>query len=237
MDSSETVSDAPRVPSSPPESDDPSNAPPVPGSPPVPGDPSAAPAKPPNLRIVRLLAFALVPAAFIGFLAYGFLKTAPPKSLVGQPLPEFKLPLLGSSKSLSSHELKGHPVVLNFWASWCIPCREEAATLEAAHQKYHARGIRVVGVNVQDSVSDAEAFAKEFGISYPTVRDTDLRLYTKLGVSGMPETFFVDRNGIFIGLGSGRQVDQTGTTKILGAIDPALLDSQIQTLLTRKGAP
>ena len=123
-------------------------------------------------------------------------------------------------------------MVINFWASWCIPCREEAKVLEAAHQKYEAQGVRVLGVNVQDSVEDAQDFAQEFGITYPIIRDTDLSLYTKLGVSGLPETFFVDSKGVFFGVGSGKKVDQSGATKILGAIDGALLESQIQLMLS-----
>jgi cytochrome c biogenesis protein CcmG/thiol:disulfide interchange protein DsbE len=191
-------------------------------------EPRLAPAK---LRLIRLLAFVLVPAAFVGFLAYSFLSTAPPKTLVGKPGPEFTLPLLGTSRTLSSEELKGHPVVLNFWASWCIPCREEAPALQSAWERYEKRGVRIVGVNLQDSEQDAKDFVKEFGLTYPIVRDPNLSMWTKLGVAGLPETFFLDRNWVFVGVGSGREVGQSGTTKILGAIQPALLDSQIRTML------
>ncbi|MGQ0679102.1 MAG: TlpA disulfide reductase family protein [Actinomycetota bacterium] len=182
-------------------------------------------------RLVRVLAFALVPALFIGFIGYTLFSTAPSGGLVGSPMPEFSLPLLGENKDLTRTDLAGRPVVVNFWASWCIPCREEAAVLEAAWKKYADRGVMVLGVNVQDSQADARAFVEEFQLTYPTVRDTDLTLWTKLGVQGLPETFFVDREGVFFGVGSGRQVDQSGATKILGAIDAALLDSQIRLML------
>ncbi len=194
-------------------------------------EPRLAPAK---LRLIRLLAFVLVPAAFVGFLAYSFLRTAPPKSLVGKPGPEFALPLLGTSKTLSSEELKGQPVVLNFWASWCIPCREEAPALQSAWERYEKRGVRIVGVNLQDSEQDAKDFVAEFGLTYPIVRDPNLSLWTKLGVAGLPETFFLDRNWVFVGVGSGREVGESGTTKILGAIQPALLESQIRTMLEER---
>jgi len=197
--------------------------------------PAQAPA-PGRIRIVRLLAFALIPLAFISFIGYTLFKTEPPEGLVGTEMPEFSLPLLEGRGELSSAELKGDPVVINFWASWCIPCREEARVLEAAWKKYGPEGVHVLGVNVQDSEQDAQAFAEEFGLTYPTVRDTDLTLWTKLGVTGLPETFFVDSDGVFFGVGSGDQVDQSGGTKILGAIDAALLDSQIQLMLEKKAA-
>ncbi|MEX2551780.1 MAG: TlpA disulfide reductase family protein [Actinomycetota bacterium] len=196
-------------------------------------EPGVSPGK---LRIVRVLAFVLVPLAFISFIGYSLLQTQPPKGLVGSRMPVFSLPLLGGGSNFSSSDLAGEPVVINFWASWCIPCREEARVLEAAWKKYESQGVRVLGVNVQDSEQDAQAFVKEFGITYPTVRDTDLKLWTMLGVAGLPETFFVDHESIFFGVGSGEKIDQSGGTKILGAIDSALLDSQIRLMLNEKDA-
>ncbi|MEX2551817.1 MAG: TlpA disulfide reductase family protein [Actinomycetota bacterium] len=195
---------------------------------------SASNGSPNNLRVVRLMAFVLVPAIFIGFIALALFRTAKPGNLVGKTAPEFQLPLLGTGQLLSSEQLKGHPVVINFWASWCVPCREEARTLEQGWLKYKDEGVRILGVNVQDSEADAQAFVKEFGVTFPSVRDTDLKLWTKMGVRGLPETFFIDHSWTFVGIGSGRQVDNSGGTKILGAIDPALLDSQIKVLLERQ---
>jgi cytochrome c biogenesis protein CcmG/thiol:disulfide interchange protein DsbE len=186
---------------------------------------------PGRMRVVRLLAFVLVPAAFVGFIAFTLLKTAPPTTLVGTRLPEFSLEKLGSGGKLTAADLEGKAVVINFWASWCDPCVEEAPDLQAAYAKYSKDDVVVLGVNVQDSERDAQGFVDEFGITYPVVRDPNLTLYRKLGVRGLPETFFVDKDGVFIGVGSGRQVGQSGTTKTLGAIDPALLESQIRTML------
>jgi hypothetical protein len=87
--------------------------------------------------------------------------------------------------------------------------------LERSWQKYKGQGVRIVGVNVQDSEADARAFVKKFGVTFPSVRDTDLKLWTKLGVRGLPETFFIDHSWTFVGIGSGKQLDSSGGTKIL----------------------
>lgn len=182
-------------------------------------------------RTVRLLAFVVVPGLFVAVIAYGLFSTAPPSSLVGSQVPEFSLPLLGEEGELSAGDLAGRPVVINFWASWCDPCREEAETLEAAWKEYRDDDVLILGVNVQDSVRDAEAFVEEFDLTYPSVRDTDLRLWSELGVRGLPETFFVNREGVFVAVGDTEEVGQSGPTKTLGAIDPAVLESQIRLML------
>jgi cytochrome c biogenesis protein CcmG/thiol:disulfide interchange protein DsbE len=184
-----------------------------------------------KIKLVRFLAFALVPALFVGFIAFTLFRTAPPDTLVGQKMPEFSLEMLGTDERLTSADLEGKAVVVNFWASWCVPCVKEAPDLQEAFAKYEDQDVVVLGVNVQDSEKDAQAFAEKFGVTYPIVRDPNLSLYRDFGVRGLPETFFVDKDGVFVGIGSGRQVGQSGTTKTLGAIDPTLLESQIQTML------
>lgn len=178
----------------------------------------------------------MVPGLFVGFLAFGLTRTTSQSALADKKAPDFELPLLGGG-TLSSVELKGRPVVFNFWASWCIPCREEAPTLQAAWEKYKDSGVMLVGVNVQDSIDDAQAFVDEFGITYPSVRDTDLKLWGQLGVRGLPETFFVDRDYRFVRTGGTAQTGTQGGTKILGAISPEVLEFEIKSLLKpRPGA-
>ena len=187
-------------------------------------------ARPRWLRVIKVLAFAVIPALFVGFLAFGFYKTTGAGSQVGQHLPAFDLPKLGGGQ-FSDRDLRGKPVVINFWASWCLPCRDEAPTLEAKWQKYKDEGLIVLGVNAQDAEEDATRFVDEFDLSFPIVRDVELQLYRKLGVRGMPETFFLDRDSVFAAVGSQEQVGARGSIKVLGPVEPAALDSQIQKLL------
>ncbi len=186
-----------------------------------------------KLRLFRLLAFVVVPGAFVTLLAVGLFTTTRPRAVVGTTAPEFALPLLGADQTFSSTELKGAPVVVNFWASWCLPCREEAPALERAWRQYRDRGVRFVGVNIQDTEKDALAFVKEFDITYPSVRDVEGALSRDFGVRGVPETFFIDHRWRFFGIGAQEQVGARGGTKILGAISPRLLRSEIDQLLAR----
>lgn len=109
--------------------------------------------------------------------------------------PEFILPRLDAEGSLDLASLRGRVVVINFWASWCIPCRDEAPVIEATWQRYRDRGVVVLGVDVQDLVPEALRFMKETGTTYPQVRDKDNTIYRAYGLTGVPETFFIDRDG------------------------------------------
>lgn len=196
-------------------------------------DSGARPGERRRLRWLRLSAFVFVPAVFVGVIAFGLFTTTTPKVLVGKEAPEFVLPMLGSTGTLSSAELKGRPVVLNFWASWCVPCREEAADLERAWRDYRDKGIQFVGVNIRDSEEGAREFIAEFGLSYPSVRDVDEQLVLKLGVGGIPETYFIDHSWKFVGLSKGAQIGTQGGTVVLGAIQPAVLRDRVDFLLSR----
>jgi cytochrome c biogenesis protein CcmG/thiol:disulfide interchange protein DsbE len=113
--------------------------------------------------------------------------------------PNFDLPRLDRSGTLSLSSLKGKAVVLNFWASWCAPCRDEARDLERAWDRYRRHGVVVLGVDQQDVSSDARAFAKKHGMTYPLVRDGPGHVVAKYGLTGVPETFFVGRSGKLVG--------------------------------------
>ena len=92
-------------------------------------------------------------------------------------------------------ELRGTPVVLNMWASWCTPCEQESPVLADAWQRLGRQGVAFVGINVQDLRGDARAFSERFGLTYPSVRDARRGVADDYGATGIPETFFVDPRG------------------------------------------
>jgi cytochrome c biogenesis protein CcmG/thiol:disulfide interchange protein DsbE len=100
---------------------------------------------------------------------------------------------------LGLSELRGHAVVLNFWASWCPPCRTEAPRLERAWRQARRRGVAFLGLDMQDVSSDARDFLDEFEISYPNVRDPGNDVALDWGLTGLPETFFLRRDGRIVG--------------------------------------
>ena len=113
-----------------------------------------------------------------------------------QPLaPGFTLPRLDRLGELSLESLRGKVVVLNFWASWCGPCKKEAPLLEAAWQAWRDRGVVVVGVDAKDFTGDAKRFMRRYGVTYPNVHDGSGDLEEPYGLLAYPETFFVDRRG------------------------------------------
>lgn len=109
--------------------------------------------------------------------------------------PNFDLPRLDGPGRLELSTLRGKAVVLNFWASWCIPCKKEAPLLEAAWHKWRSKGVVVVGVDANDFKSDARRFARRYGITYPLVIDGPGNWLDDYGLTGFPETFFVRPDG------------------------------------------
>jgi cytochrome c biogenesis protein CcmG/thiol:disulfide interchange protein DsbE len=144
--------------------------------------------------------------------------------------PLFVLERLDREGTLSLADLRGKAVVLNFWASWCIPCKDEAPLLEEAWQQHRDRGLVVVGVDAQDFKGDARSFMKRFGLSYPVVYDGKGSTLGRYGITGFPETFFVDREGNLVGerlvggldLERNREKFEEGIELALGAADGGL---------------
>ena len=177
----------------------------------------------------RRVAFVVVLPALIltGLLAWGFLT---PGADPPQEAPAFSLRLLGGG-TVTSDDLRGEPVVLNFWASWCVPCREEMPLFEEMARRYEDRGVHIIGVTYQDSVQGAQGFVDEIGVTYPIALDTDGSLANELGVRGLPQTFFIDRDFRFEKLSPGEALDGAGDRVVFGAIDEETLEAKIEELL------
>ena len=115
---------------------------------------------------------------------------------VGERAPHFDLPLLDKrARKLDLASYRGRAVVVNFWASWCGPCRDEAPLLQSAWERHRSRGVVVIGVDTRDLISDAREFVDKYGVTYPNVYDGPGKLTDSYGLTGFPETFFLDRNG------------------------------------------
>lgn len=133
---------------------------------------------------------------FLGLLAFGLTRDVQklPSALVGQPAPEFRAPTLDGD-TLSSQELRGSVVVLNFWASWCVPCRQEHSVLVRTDRTWEEDEARVVGVVYQDSREAALRFMERLGGDWPSLQDPQSRVAIDFGVYGVPETYFLTPDG------------------------------------------
>jgi cytochrome c biogenesis protein CcmG/thiol:disulfide interchange protein DsbE len=114
--------------------------------------------------------------------------------LVGRTAPEFDLARLDGGR-LTASELKGKPYVVNFWASWCVPCRQEHANLAAFYRQWKPRGVEILGVIFNDTEANARSFQQELGGDWPLLSDPKGRTAIDFGVRGPPETFVVDARG------------------------------------------
>ena len=168
-------------------------------------------------------------------LALGFLWTVASRvpSAVGAPLssapspregflaPDFTLDTLdGNTVTLS--ELRGKVVVINFWATWCPPCRAETPALQKSYEQYKDSGVVILGVDLtnQDVISEVESFVQEFGLTYPILLDRDGSVSNSLyQIKGLPSTFFVNREGII------------RTVLVGGPMSEAFIRSKIEALL------
>jgi len=152
--------------------------------------------------------------------AIGAPLSSSPSPREGFLAPDFTLDTLQGEKVTLSH-LRGKIVVVNFWATWCLPCRKETPELEKAYEQYEDSGMVLLGVPLteQDSVSDVESFVQEFKLTYPILLDRDGSVSNLYQIEGLPTTFFINREGII------------RTVVVGGPMSETFIRSKIETLL------
>jgi cytochrome c biogenesis protein CcmG/thiol:disulfide interchange protein DsbE len=154
-------------------------------------------AEPSRRRTVWLLAILVLIVGLVAVLAFG-LRPKTSTKLQGQPAPNFELTAFNGEfegQQFSLDDLRGQPVVLNFWASWCVECDKEMALLEQAWQDYRDQGVWFIGVDYLDIDSEGLAYLDRFNITYPNAPDIGSRTYEDYRCTGVPETFFIDKDG------------------------------------------
>ena len=183
----------------------------------------------PARAIVQSLGL-LAAGSFVALLIYGVLAQAPNRTIDDALLsgraaqvPGFDLGVLGRGVPrglaprwdaavrdgrVTLRELRGTPVVLNFWASWCVPCQEEAPVLERGWRRARERGVLYLGLNMQDAQEDALDFLRRLQLDFPNVRDPSNDTARAWGVTGIPESFFIGRDGMVVGHVIGTVTDQ-----------------------------
>jgi len=120
------------------------------------------------------------------------------KELVGKKTPFFVAPKVGG-QLISLEDYKERPLILNFWASWCPPCRDETPGMERVWRKYKDEGVIILGINVQDGEKEAERYISEFGVTFSNALDLDGSITVDYGITGLPVTFFINKKGFVIG--------------------------------------
>jgi len=133
--------------------------------------------------------------AVVGLLGFGLLSKDPTTLAVGDRVPDRELPVLTGRGDGKIADYRGHWVLVNLWASWCVPCRAEAPVLDRFAQRYRDENVRVLGIDVQDNSDDALAFVRERGVTYPQLRSVGAERSEAFGSTGVPENFLVDPQG------------------------------------------
>lgn len=150
-----------------------------------------------NWKVMIIGLLLCIPLIFVLARGFNFDPNALPEELTGEPAPSFTLMSL-EGYEISLQDTKGSPVVINFWATWCQPCLLEHKHLLNAADEYKEKGVTFLGVLYGDTPEKAKQYLKKHGSNYPTLIDEGQRTNIDYGVSGVPETFIIDKNGTII---------------------------------------
>lgn len=167
-------------------------------------------------NVVRIV-LVLVVAGLVVVLTGGFRRQPGDirSAVVGNPAPAFDLPALEGSGRVALEQYRGKVVVVNFFASWCIPCKEEHPTLLRVWERYRTADVVLIGILYQDSPDSGREFVRRLGGTWPTAIDDNSRTALGFGVFGIPETFFIDPNGVL----KGRHVGPIDERTLITGID------------------
>ena len=138
------------------------------------------------------------------------------------PAKNFQLKELANDEKLSLSDLKGKPVVLNFWATWCGPCKEEMPLFERTWNEFKDKGLVLLGINVMDDKGNAKRFIESFGITYTNLYDSSGEVSHSYGVIALPATFFIDKEGKIYKKNYGPFLGESGETRFMKYIDGIL---------------
>jgi cytochrome c biogenesis protein CcmG/thiol:disulfide interchange protein DsbE len=181
-------------------------------------DEAAPPAPSRAVRLWQVL-FVAILVAFVGLLALRLYQTNASEQRADGEAPPFTFTTF-DGQTISLDDLRGQGVVLNFWASWCDPCREEAALLEQTWRREQDNGIVFIGLDYLDQEPAAKAYLAEYGVSYPNGPDLQSQAARRYGIKGVPETFFIAPDGKIVQTVIGPIVDPAQMDAYLAQIRP-----------------
>jgi cytochrome c biogenesis protein CcmG/thiol:disulfide interchange protein DsbE len=133
--------------------------------------------------------------AVVGLLAFGLVKKSGASLDLGEKAPVSTLPKLDGHGDASLTSYRGHWVLVNFWASWCLPCRDESPALQSFYRQHRADDFTILGVDTRDLSDDGKGFVDKYGVTYPQLRDGDGDYGHDFGTTGVPENFLVNPQG------------------------------------------
>lgn len=197
----------------------------------IPDPESSTSPRTPN-RHVRAIVLVTLAVVTVGLVLKGLLTPAPASPVNARATPGPAAPVVGhyapditlrdlSNNPVALSSLRGKVVVLNFWYAACEPCKYEMPALESAYETHKSQGFVVLGVDVVDDPATADTFIHQVGITYPVVRDVDLRAATLYRLVDTPSSFIIDRNGVI-------------RYRVAGTIDSSTLQTDVATLLAAK---